>query len=109
MIRGGDFSMLKVWVGLEARSFLQASIDTVSLFTALIKNNSADALAGRTLRQVRPTVAKHLMFHTSLYIPFKIRLDFTTTKFTTHIEQLKGRCCDDECFCSNKWSRDQQL
>lgn len=30
MIRGGDFSMLKVWVGLEARSFLQASIDTVS-------------------------------------------------------------------------------
>lgn len=31
MIRGGDFSMLKVWVGLEARSFLQASIDTVSV------------------------------------------------------------------------------
>jgi aarF domain-containing kinase len=30
MIRGGDFSMLKVWVGLEARSFLQASIETVS-------------------------------------------------------------------------------
>jgi aarF domain-containing kinase len=30
MIRGGDFSMLKVWVGLEARSFLQASVDTVS-------------------------------------------------------------------------------
>lgn len=32
MIRGGDFSMLKVWVGLEARSFLQASIDTVGFF-----------------------------------------------------------------------------
>jgi aarF domain-containing kinase len=31
MIRGGDFSMLKVWVGLEARSFLQASIETVSI------------------------------------------------------------------------------
>jgi aarF domain-containing kinase len=29
MIQGGDFSMLKVWVGLEARSFLQASIETV--------------------------------------------------------------------------------
>ncbi|KAF2000010.1 ABC1 family protein-like protein [Amniculicola lignicola CBS 123094] len=29
MIRGGDFSMLKVWAGLEARSFLQASIETV--------------------------------------------------------------------------------
>ncbi|KAH7088507.1 hypothetical protein FB567DRAFT_340282 [Paraphoma chrysanthemicola] len=29
MIRGGDFSMLKVWVGLEARSFLQASVESV--------------------------------------------------------------------------------
>ncbi|KAF2191366.1 ABC1-domain-containing protein [Zopfia rhizophila CBS 207.26] len=29
MIRGGDFSMLKVWAGLEARSFLQASIESV--------------------------------------------------------------------------------
>lgn len=34
MIRGGDFSMLKVWVGLEARSFLQASVDTVSHLSA---------------------------------------------------------------------------
>jgi aarF domain-containing kinase len=31
MIRGGDFSMLRVWAGLEARSFLQASIETVGL------------------------------------------------------------------------------
>jgi aarF domain-containing kinase len=30
MVRSGDFSMLRVWVGLEARSFLQASVDTVS-------------------------------------------------------------------------------
>ncbi|KAF2644650.1 ABC1-domain-containing protein [Massarina eburnea CBS 473.64] len=30
MIRGGDFSMLRVWAGLEARSFLQASVDSVS-------------------------------------------------------------------------------
>jgi len=29
MLRGGDFSMLKVWAGLEARSFLQASIESV--------------------------------------------------------------------------------
>lgn len=29
MIRGGDFSMLKVWAGLEARKFLQASAETV--------------------------------------------------------------------------------
>jgi aarF domain-containing kinase len=34
MIRGGDFSMLKVWVGLEARSFLQASIESVSIHAA---------------------------------------------------------------------------
>lgn len=31
MIRGGDFSMLKVWAGLEARSFLQASIESVEM------------------------------------------------------------------------------
>ena len=36
MIRGGDFSMLKVWVGLEARSFLQASIDTVRVCDSLL-------------------------------------------------------------------------
>lgn len=30
IIRGGDFSMLRVWVGLEARSFLQASVESVS-------------------------------------------------------------------------------
>ncbi len=30
MARGGDFSMLRVWVGLETRSFLQASIEDVS-------------------------------------------------------------------------------
>ena len=28
--REGDFSMLKVWVGLEARKFLKASVDDVS-------------------------------------------------------------------------------
>jgi aarF domain-containing kinase len=30
MLREGDFSMLKVWAGLEARKFLQASIEDVS-------------------------------------------------------------------------------
>ncbi|KAF2453372.1 hypothetical protein BDY21DRAFT_374935 [Lineolata rhizophorae] len=29
MVRGGDFSMLKVWAGLEARTFLQASVEQV--------------------------------------------------------------------------------
>ena len=38
MIRGGDFSMLKVWAGLEARSFLQASVETVS---SLLSPNDA--------------------------------------------------------------------
>lgn len=32
MLRQGDFSMLKVWAGLEARKFLQASIEDVSTF-----------------------------------------------------------------------------
>ena len=30
-VREGDFSMLKVWIGLEARKFLQASIEDVRL------------------------------------------------------------------------------
>ncbi|KIW08189.1 uncharacterized protein PV09_01120 [Verruconis gallopava] len=29
MIKSGDFSMLKIWAGLEARSFLQASVESV--------------------------------------------------------------------------------
>ncbi|EER44775.1 mitochondrion protein [Histoplasma capsulatum H143] len=30
-VREGDTSMLKVWVGLEARTFLQASIESVEM------------------------------------------------------------------------------
>jgi aarF domain-containing kinase len=37
MIRGGDFSMLRVWVGLEARSFLQASVESVSVSESLLR------------------------------------------------------------------------
>lgn len=52
MIRGGDFSMLKVWVGLEARSFLQASIDTVCLrvlmFIALLTSSRLNAVSDTT-------------------------------------------------------------
>jgi aarF domain-containing kinase len=29
MLKSGDFSMLKIWAGLEARSFLQASVESV--------------------------------------------------------------------------------
>jgi len=31
MLRKGDFSMVKVWVGLEARKFITASVEEVSL------------------------------------------------------------------------------
>lgn len=31
VVRGADFSMLKVWVGLEARSWLRASVESVSI------------------------------------------------------------------------------
>jgi hypothetical protein len=38
MLRGGiDFSMLKVWAGLEARSWLQASIEDVSLLLCTLR------------------------------------------------------------------------
>ena len=29
MLRSGDLSMVKVWAGLEARKFLQASVESV--------------------------------------------------------------------------------
>lgn len=50
MIRGGDFSMLKVWAGLEARSFLQASADAVSVSLGTVEIFAHCALGG-TLRQ----------------------------------------------------------
>jgi aarF domain-containing kinase len=31
MLKGGDLSMVKVWAGLEARKFLQASVETVEM------------------------------------------------------------------------------
>jgi len=42
MLRQGDFSMLKVWAGLEARKFLQASIEDVSSPFALILRDIRD-------------------------------------------------------------------
>lgn len=35
-MRQGDTSMLKVWVGLEARKFVQASIKDVSLLALIL-------------------------------------------------------------------------
>lgn len=31
MLRAGDLSMVKVWAGLEARKFLQASVHSVEM------------------------------------------------------------------------------
>lgn len=59
MIRGGDFSMLKVWVGLEARSFLQASIDTVRVLDILLEFIANSCLGG-AICQVRSTLAEHI-------------------------------------------------
>lgn len=42
--REGDFSMLKVWVGLEARKFLKASVDDVSAPGCSISQKMPDQL-----------------------------------------------------------------
>lgn len=39
IIKGGDFSMIKVWAGLEARNWLQASADDVSHQDSLEKSD----------------------------------------------------------------------
>lgn len=46
MAKSGDFSMILVWMGLETRRFLQASVDDVSIPTAL---EGRDALDGTML------------------------------------------------------------
>jgi predicted unusual protein kinase regulating ubiquinone biosynthesis (AarF/ABC1/UbiB family) len=54
MVKEGDFHMLKVWVGLETRRFMQASAEDVSLLSRIIllettpltlENRSKDASA----------------------------------------------------------------
>lgn len=44
MVKGGDFSMLRVWVGLETRRFMQASIDDVSNPCAICLGRSRSVL-----------------------------------------------------------------
>ena len=34
MLKGGDLSMIKVWAGLEARKFMQASVESVESLVA---------------------------------------------------------------------------
>lgn len=57
MIRGGDFSMLKVWAGLEARSFLQASVETVSDEVCYDNFTALTCSLGRTMREIRPALS----------------------------------------------------
>lgn len=51
--------MLKVWVGLEARSFLQASIDTVRVLN-FSPESMTDLCPGGAMCQVRSTLAKYI-------------------------------------------------
>lgn len=51
--------MLKVWVGLEARSFLQASIDTVRVLDVSM-DFIANSHLGGTMCQVRSTLAEYI-------------------------------------------------
>jgi aarF domain-containing kinase len=49
MLREGDFSMLKVWAGLEARKFLQASIEDVSTLNPFTPSHLWSLVEGRRL------------------------------------------------------------
>lgn len=62
MIRQGDFSMLKVWAGLEARKFLQASVDEVSaLFSAPWLGGERAGRRGADAEQVERCVKSDLL------------------------------------------------
>lgn len=54
MLAQGDFSMLKVWVGLEARKFLQASIEDVSF--PLIPSSFLDYTCSLLLLDTLPMI-----------------------------------------------------
>ena len=54
MVRGGDFSMIKVWAGLEARNFINVSVEEVS--SAVHHGASARGLALTSSFQVEKCV-----------------------------------------------------
>jgi transcription initiation factor TFIIIB Brf1 subunit/transcription initiation factor TFIIB len=84
--------MLKVWVGLEARSFLQASIDTVWNMTLVLHGNTDNPL-GRAMRQIRPAFTEYIMkVRSSFYsIRYSILLILPTTVKKTAIRFLERR------------------
>ena len=61
MLRDGDFSMLKVWAGLEARKFLQASAEEVSNHINLL--DLSDRISYRS-RIVYATISCHPISNT---------------------------------------------
>ena len=52
--------MLKVWAGLEARSFLQASAESVSSPVTSVIEGVLTRHAGRELRATRSPIAEHI-------------------------------------------------
>lgn len=65
LARGGDLSMLMVWVGLETRRFLQIGFEDVGdsfrvRFHSHIRITNLVVFAGRALRKIRFALSKHL-------------------------------------------------
>lgn len=58
--RKGDFSMLKVWAGLEARKFLLASVDDVGLRIEEHRFEYTNCDAGRAVCPVRSAITEYL-------------------------------------------------
>jgi len=53
MLRKGDFSMIKVWAGLEARKFITASVEEVSSICAEIGDVKTNAITHQVDRCVK--------------------------------------------------------
>ena len=53
MVRSGDFSMIKVWAGLEARKFITATVEEVQSQYSILLSGVIDRFAlGRSLRTI---------------------------------------------------------
>ena len=57
MAKSGDFSMVIVWMGLEARRFMQASIEDVSFWPEILTLITVLTLIGRELCQIRSVIS----------------------------------------------------
>ena len=67
-IRAGDTSMLKVWLGLEARKFFQASIESVGISRYLQGHEAyANCNTGREMCKIRSIISKYLGINEAFY------------------------------------------